>query len=452
MKVEQDSGVKINLPTDLAELSGVSDIVVRLKNFHRLNAGDIFKATVTDIQQNQVSLQLYVGENITAKSLILPDARIGDEAFFAVKDNTKGQMLLEMLRPNGDALKVNIARDALVSAKIYPNAENMKLALTLMENDLPIDAASLQKAVFFHYSAANLPLDRIVFLMKENFPMDAVNVKLLQSLTETGGFAGKLADTLPLISKLEPSLQGRILDKLMPALEISTPEFARALKEAGESILKGEAPDMRNIAAAIKQYLPLSLKNKNSLERLADYFKELHKALAETEKLAAQANGDKVLDAFKQNLRENLTELRQSLEFMDHIGNYKAYMQIPLNINGHLNNAELFVFKDPKNKKNLKETASILIAMDYTSLGRVETFIERAGFNLRFQFRAASTETLKLLGASFSELEEKLAESGYKIIGATYKNIRESFTILDNIDLSENKTAEKKRYSFDMRV
>jgi hypothetical protein len=317
-----------------------------------------------------------------------------------------------------------------------------------MNANLPIDASSLQKAVFFHYSAENLPLEKIVFLMKESFPMDTVNIRLLETLTQSGGFAGKLTETVSNLANLEPKLQGQILDKLIPALEISAPEFAKMAKAAQEN-----SSDLRGIAEAITKYLPIAIKNKNSLEGLTDYFKNLHKALFEAEKLLAQAEGTgKTTNAGAQGLREEAALLRQSLEFMDHIGNYKHYLQIPLYANGATGGAELFVFKEPKKNKNLKERASILIALDCPSIGRVETFVECAGKALRFQFRALYPETLKLLSASFGELEARLAESGYQVAAASFKNLGESFAITDDLAQAADSPAEKKRYSFDMRV
>ena len=74
---------------------------LRLKPLYKLTPGEVFKAEIADIQMNQVSIR-FEGETITAKSLILPEARIGEPAFFVVLENDKGKIRLEMLRPGGD--------------------------------------------------------------------------------------------------------------------------------------------------------------------------------------------------------------------------------------------------------------------------------------------------------------------------------------------------------------
>ncbi|MDR1689423.1 MAG: flagellar hook-length control protein FliK [Clostridiales bacterium] len=439
MRIEQEI-VKANLPAD----APAKEITYRVRNLTDLLPGDIFKATVTDIKPNQVSIRFLNGGELTAKSLVLPEARIGDDTVFQVKENNRGQMKLEMLKPNGDVLKENIAREALISADIYPNGENIKLAKTLMDNNLPIDSASLSKAVFFHYSAANLPLDKMVFLLKENFPMDSVNVSILNRLTEEGGMAQKLSETADSFAKLDTPVLAKVLEKFVPLLENTAPEFAAEIKNAAEN-----GSDLRNLSFKLKRYIAINLKDKNSLNDLSDFFKNLHQALDDTEKaLSAESKGQNAAG----EVLEKVTQLKQSVEFMDHIGNYKEYMQIPLSFEGNINNAELFIFKEPRKKKNLSQRASVLIAMDYANLGRVETFIDKTDRALNFQFRAYSKETLKLLQNSASELSEAMLCLGYNITGVSFKNISESFTVLNDNAASEETFTEKKRYSFDMRV
>lgn len=442
MKIDQEPNVKTNSPADP---SGFKEAAYKVRNLTELSPGDIFKATVTDIKQNQVSIRLFGGGELTAKSLILPEARIGDSALFTVKENNKGQIILEMIKPNGDALKENIAREALISANLYPNGENMKLAKTLMDNDLPIDANSLQKAAFFHYSAASLSMEKIMFFMKENFPMDAVNIDILEKIMENGGFTQKLEEAAEGLSRLDNNSLLQALEKFLPVFEVSSQEFVRELKSVLNAVKKGSKADIQNLMEKVKRHLMLELKDKNSLDKLGEYFKELHKAMTETEKLLA-LNGEENTSS------KSFGDLRLQLEFMDHIGNYKEYMQIPINVNGQLNNAELFVFKEPRKKKNLNERASVLIAIDYANLGRVEAFIDKVDRNLSFQFRLSYPESMRLINAHFNELGLSLTNLGYRISGISFKNIDESFTVLDNIEQPESNTTAKKRYSFDMRV
>ncbi len=79
------------------------------KRFSELIKGDRFIAFVKDIRPDMVLIELENGETVTARSLVLPEARIGEHAIFNVKDNINGQILLEMVKDSenitdGDSL------------------------------------------------------------------------------------------------------------------------------------------------------------------------------------------------------------------------------------------------------------------------------------------------------------------------------------------------------------
>ncbi len=76
-----------------------------MKRFSDLTKGEKFTARVIDIRPDTVTIELATGESLTAKSLILPDARIGEAATFMVKDNAKGKISLEMVREGEDNSK-----------------------------------------------------------------------------------------------------------------------------------------------------------------------------------------------------------------------------------------------------------------------------------------------------------------------------------------------------------
>ena len=63
-----------------------------------LQPGDKFFATIQDVQPTMIKLLLENGESLSARSQVYPDARIGEQAAFMVKDNQRGQILLELVK------------------------------------------------------------------------------------------------------------------------------------------------------------------------------------------------------------------------------------------------------------------------------------------------------------------------------------------------------------------
>ena len=79
---------------------------VSVKNFFELNPGDVFSATLLDIRPGEIKIAFLGGGAYTAKTLVLPNAHIGDECIFAVRENDKcGRIVLEIVKQSDDAHK-----------------------------------------------------------------------------------------------------------------------------------------------------------------------------------------------------------------------------------------------------------------------------------------------------------------------------------------------------------
>jgi len=63
-----------------------------------LKKGEGFIAQVVDIRPDYVTIKLQNGGLFSFKSLVLPNARIGEDAAFIVKENIKGKIQLEMTK------------------------------------------------------------------------------------------------------------------------------------------------------------------------------------------------------------------------------------------------------------------------------------------------------------------------------------------------------------------
>ena len=72
---------------------------ISIRRFHELQVGDIFRATIQNIRPGEVTLRFVGGETFTARSKVLPEARINEESLFRVKENDfQGKIVLEFVR------------------------------------------------------------------------------------------------------------------------------------------------------------------------------------------------------------------------------------------------------------------------------------------------------------------------------------------------------------------
>ena len=83
--------------------------IIGTRRFYEMQAGDVFKATIHDIRPGEVTIRFSGGELYTARSYVLPNARIGEESLFCVQENDfKGRIVLKMVHSIGDGSGIKV--------------------------------------------------------------------------------------------------------------------------------------------------------------------------------------------------------------------------------------------------------------------------------------------------------------------------------------------------------
>ncbi len=407
------------------------------KNLMDLKSGDSFKAEVVDIKPDMVVLKLGDNSMLNAKTLVIPDLRIGQEAMFNVKENSSGQIFVEIARDDNLPVNINVIREFLSQAGMSFTKENIELVKTLIENNFPADKNTLEKASFFRFmlgdktdlsakgetetlNNSNL-LDKVLFMIKEKFPTSELSVNSLNNiLSNKTNIKSELDNIAEFIDKIDD-------------------------KDVKEKLFNLFGLDKKNHnIEQLKKKLFLEIKDGKSLENINKKFETIYKAMKDAEKIIEDKPEYKQLDTSVKNV-EN------SIDFMKHVDSYKEFVQIPINVNNKNEQCDLYVFKNKKSGKNSDKYISALISINYAYLGRVETFIEKSLNVVSFQFRLENENTLKTIKKHINELTSVLNEKGYIINKVDYKKIDESFTVV-NDNVHKKEVNESKRYSFDMRV
>lgn len=399
------------------------------KIISQFKAGDKFNAVICDIKPDMVSLKLSDDSILNAKSLIIPEARIGQNATFVVKENSSGQILIEMVKENQSNINFNFAKELLLNADLPVTKENVELINSLLSNNINADKDILQKAAFFKYSDIDMTTDKILFLLKENFPAQKVSAKVLENiLNSKNDFKNNLINIAEEIAVLS---DGKLKDEILQLFGIN----------------KNDILDKNQLYKKIIDNLFVKINNKEDLNELNKQFENLHNISKFAEKILSEASES------KNSLKNSFENVKETIEFMNNINNYKEYLQIPFNLNNKENQCEFYIFKNSKNEKKFKHNASILISLDATFIGRVETFINKEDNNLTFQFKAEKDNTLKMIRISVNKLLNVLKERKYSILSVDFKKIERPFNILEEIHKENTQIKNtNKRYSFDMRV
>ena len=142
------------------------------KRFYDLRPGDKFKALIHNIRPGEVTIRFATGELYTARSKVLPDARIGEESGFLVKENDyEGRIVLEMMKVDPLTKKTNMLISALENAGLGVTNEMLEIGHAIVDNGIAVDAESLHRAAFFAH-ALDGNIEPILFLLREGFPAE----------------------------------------------------------------------------------------------------------------------------------------------------------------------------------------------------------------------------------------------------------------------------------------
>ena len=363
-------------------------------NFYAYAPGTTFKALVLDIQPSKVTIRLKGGTSFTARTTITPDARIGEESYFRVKvNNLDGLIQLEILKSSPEARQDNLVQEALQSANMSNVDENIEMGRALIENNLPLDADTLQKAAFFNHVQDDM--DKTMFLLQEGFPADSNSVQALESVLKPENH----------LSHLLQNLEDMINNLPMPDLQHSLSE----------------------ILAPARQ-LFMALDNGMNYTNLRETVQKMQKRISEA---------DQVLQA----MQEKLMQIRENLNFIQQVSQKLKYYQIPSK-----NPAELFVYPDNRNA---------VIGVDTAKLGRIEVQTLKDGNNLSLCFKGGNDAILSHLQANSSQLLRYLQEKGFNVTGLSYQK-QDGRTTLLTQNYPQNSQQQppepNKRFAFDMRV
>ena len=145
------------------------------RHLYNLKPGEQFKALIHDIKPGIVTIRLEGGTLYTARSMVLPEARIGEESIFVVRENDfEGRIALEMFKLDESTKRNNMLTEIFKNAGMSPTPELLLLGQKLIENGLAVDSTTLQKMALFTHS--KLDATSVIFLLRENMSIESAKV------------------------------------------------------------------------------------------------------------------------------------------------------------------------------------------------------------------------------------------------------------------------------------
>lgn len=157
-------------------------------------------------------------------------------------------------------------------------------------------------------------------------------------------------------------------------------------------------------------------------------------------------NGDK-----DPEIREALSNLRDSIDFLRNINQNSNYLQLPLLVNGEHSTAKLYVFKEGKQSRRIDpQDATIVLSLDLSSLGHLESMIKVKGKSVNVTFRVESKDIGSFIEKNYELLKQSLNGKGYSLNPVRVISLEQPFSLL-SMEAMINESASDKIH-FDMRV
>lgn len=138
--------------------------------------GQIFNGKILDITNNKVSIMLDNNKTLFAQMTDAVNMNIGDSLTFMIKENNGSNVLI---KPYGDGvqnMKDNAIFKILDLNSITPTDKNYQIAESLMNNNMPVDKASMQRIMQQAYKFPDASIDTLINLNKLGMPVNESNI------------------------------------------------------------------------------------------------------------------------------------------------------------------------------------------------------------------------------------------------------------------------------------
>lgn len=386
------------------------------KSLMSLKANDVIKAEIVDITPEIIKLKLADNSVINARSLVIPEAKIGQTASFLVKSNVNGQIALEFLKDNACDIPESLVNNILNSFEMPVNKYNSEIVIAMLKNNIPITEENINKVLFFRYSLSDFNIEDSLFLLKENMPATKQTIETFKSVLNNNFLKETMLIFAKNIYEMPQSNEKNVVLENLGIKEEGVDVLNKIIKKlfADDKLIK-------------KNYTEIP----NKLKKLDEFFSGINKT--------------EIKDS---NVLRSVNCIKNTIDFMKNIDETKLFIQIPILINGKAENCELYVFKNKKGNKKYDKNSSVLLSLNTANLGKTDIFIEKSEFNVRFQFRLEKAEILKIIKNNIKTLELLLKSKGLNLVAVSYIDKNEKFKMLEKNDVKE----QKQRFSFDMHV
>lgn len=138
--------------------------------------GQVFHGQIQNITGDQVDILLSNNKTLIAHMTEALTMNIGDSLNFLVKENNGTNVVIKPYNQETNAMKDNAIFKALELNNLSPSEKNYQIAEALMNKNMPLDKASMQKIMQQAYKYPDASIDTLVSMNKLNIPVTETTI------------------------------------------------------------------------------------------------------------------------------------------------------------------------------------------------------------------------------------------------------------------------------------
>lgn len=133
--------------------------------------GQTFTGQIVDVNGSQVTIQMEGNLMLQARMSEMVNLNMGDTIAFLVKENSGNTVMIQPLASDLQAMKNQTIFDLLEKNQLSPSDKNYQIAETLLNENMPVDRASMQKVLQQAYKYPDASIQTLVSMNKMQLPV-----------------------------------------------------------------------------------------------------------------------------------------------------------------------------------------------------------------------------------------------------------------------------------------
>ncbi len=203
--------------------------------------------------------------------------------------------------------------------------------------------------------------------------------------------------------------EGNITDKeLLGQIKEKFETDKGSIKQLIDQTLLSNKTYQKTLSNAVSKQWFLKPAEVGEEQKVSGLYEKLNRQMKQVAEQTANISGK-----HSENIMQLTANTSGNMDFMNHVNQTYAYVQIPVKLNGEDKQSDLYVFSNKKNLADKEGEIKALLHLDMDALGAVDAFMKLKDTKLDTKFTLDDDLSYKLFEDHISELVTRLEAKGY---------------------------------------